>query len=455
MDKNHENYLAFRLNSNGSIDKSFGETGDGSELISFGGNDTAWSVTLGLNGRLFLAGSIGSEIAIVALTKDGVRDTSFGSGGKVTTAGGLVGITSTVGVAYLGDRLVVAAGGSGNTMNVLRFLDINPTVAVTAINTTASEQGPTPVSFIVSRDQRLPFDTLIDFTIGGTATAPTFLALRNHTNDYTLTNLMVPLVGPLGHPVPPPFVDIPAGKTFVLVTLTPADDSAKEGTETATFGINGDISYTTGTPRSATINILDNDIAASTSLATTADAYVQDGSNAGVNFGSAPELQVKKAGTGFNRVSYLKFDLSSVSTIGNAKLELFGDLSDAQNASIATSAFSVADTSWTELGLTFSNAPALSASPLATTTITGTTGAMYAWDVTSYLQAQKAAGHNIVSLALKNLSSSSSVVKLHSKEAPANPPMLVISAQRHRRRWGRLRFLRRTVSPMARMRMLR
>ena len=198
------------------------------------------------------------------------------------------------------------------------------------------------------------------------------------------------------------------------------------------------------------INILDNDITASTTLKTTADAYVRDGSDATTNFGSATDLEVKKAGSGFNRITYVKFDVSSVSAIGSAQLQMFGGLSDTQDPSISTSLFTVADTSWTESGINFNNAPAVSSSPLLTTTITGNTAKTYTFDVTSYVQAQKAAGHNIVSFAFKDSASSNSFVKFNSKEAGSNPPTWR-SARPRPARWERSRFPRRTVSPMARI----
>src|SRR4029077_12977003 len=134
--------------------------------------------------------------------------------------------------------------------------------------------------------------------------------------------------------------------------------------------------------------VKDNDNSAFLPLNPTADAYVHDGSTAGTNFGTDPQLQVKKGGSGFNRVSYIKFDLSSVGTITSAQLQVLTRLSDTQNASIDTSVFSVADTSWTETGINFNNAPAAGPTPLATTKITGVGGDIYIWDVSSYVKAE-------------------------------------------------------------------
>src|SRR5205814_42503 len=51
-----------------------------------------------------------------------------------------------------------------------------------------------------------------------------------------------------------------------------------------------------------------------------ADAYVRDGTYADQNFGSDPALFVKTEVVDWNRDSYLKFDLSTVSSVGSARL---------------------------------------------------------------------------------------------------------------------------------------
>src|SRR5439155_14112299 len=136
------------------------------------------------------------------------------------------------------------------------------------------------------------------------------------------------------------------------------------------------------------INIVDDE---GGTFNATADAYVRDGSFSGTNFGSAPELQVKTSGSGFNRHGYLKFDMFGVNAINSAKLRVFGRLSDTQNTNVATSLFSVANTSWTEGGITFNNEPAAGATPLATATIIDNTARFYDFDVTAYLKGEKAA----------------------------------------------------------------
>jgi hypothetical protein len=97
---------------------------------------------------------------------------------------------------------------------------------------------------------------------------------------------------------------------------------------------------------------------------------------------------------------------------------------------IQTAAYSVANTTWTETGLTWNNKPAPGATALATVTIVNnsTTARWYELDVTAYLQAEKAAGRNTVTLALKNVANSSPYVTLSSKEATtvANRPHVLV-----------------------------
>jgi uncharacterized delta-60 repeat protein len=412
-------FALVRLTPSGNGDNTFG-TGSDIVTLGFGGADAGDSLVLGPNNRLIVGGSAERLTAVVAFTQNGLLDNSFGSAGKVTTDFN-GGTTAALGIAYLGDRIVVAGGGKFDTA---RYLDTNPNVAAGAIITTASEQGPTPVTFLVTQDQRLPYDNQVNFSIGGTATPPSLSSIKFHTEDYTLSGMNVPLLGLAGHPLPPPSVVIPAGQTFVLVTLTPVDDSIPEGTETASFSVIPNTFYNVAAPSSVNINILDNDTTAKT-FGASADSYVQDGSSANTNFGSATSLVVKSGTTGFNRFTYLKFDLSSVSTINSVKLQLFGNLSSSQNASVTTDVFSVADTSWTESGITFNNAPAAGPSPLASTTIAGTAGTKYTWDVTAYVKAQKAAGHNIISFVLKDPLASDSAVIFNSREAAMGPALVI------------------------------
>ena len=182
-----------------------------------------------------------------------------------------------------------------------------------------------------------------------------------------------------------------------------------------------------GTTISAVVNV---NVVAQTGLSPTADAYVRDGASATTNFGTATTLQTHSNATvGNNRETYLKFDLAAVTGISKATVRLYGSLSDTSGSNVPASIYSVATTTWTESGngsITWNNKPAAGATPLATTVITNDVPRWYEFDVTAYLQAEKAAGRNVVSLAVKNTSQSSPFASFNSKEAANNQPQLIL-----------------------------
>jgi Big-like domain-containing protein/beta-propeller repeat-containing protein/carboxypeptidase family protein/IPT/TIG domain-containing protein len=158
-----------------------------------------------------------------------------------------------------------------------------------------------------------------------------------------------------------------------------------------------------------------------------ADAYVQDGTSANTNFGATTPLLVKSANQADQRRdAYFKFDLSVVSrTIVSAKLRIYAALSVA--GSVGTSAYSVADTTWSESAITWANKPVRGSTALNSATITSTNYATYDLDVTSYVVSEKAAGRDVVSLALHNASNSTPHILLNSREAPTNKPQLIVT----------------------------
>ena len=191
----------------------------------------------------------------------------------------------------------------------------------------------------------------------------------------------------------------------------------------------GAASHTISTPLTdTTFTAIFKDVTATSTitLKPTADAYVQDGSDASKNFGTAKTLQVKKSSaTGTNRETYLKFDLSSVSSIGSAILKLYGD--ESASGSIQVAAYKSSSTSWSETGITFNNAPASTGSALATMTLKSTTNGTHDLDLTSFLLAQKKAGHNTVSIMLKGTANTSPLAQFNSRESSSNQPELLIT----------------------------
>lgn len=98
----------------------------------------------------------------------------------------------------------------------------------------------------------------------------------------------------------------------------------------------------------------------STNLSATADSYTSSGST-GTNYGTATKLVVNYAYSSANLRSYLKFDLSSVSSITSAVLQL-NRQSSANTTSYTVGVYGCANTTWTETGITWANMPATLAS---------------------------------------------------------------------------------------------
>jgi uncharacterized delta-60 repeat protein len=84
------NFAVARLNGNGSFDEAFGDEG-AREVDFFRANDIAHSVALQPDGKIVAAGEVynsatnSSEFGLLRLNSDGSLDASFGSKGKVTT----------------------------------------------------------------------------------------------------------------------------------------------------------------------------------------------------------------------------------------------------------------------------------------------------------------------------------------------------------------------------------
>lgn len=123
-------YLAglVRLNANGSLDTTFNGTGKVTTAFT-GAGDYAFAVALQTDGKIVVAGRawVGSnfDVVVARYTSGGGLDTTFGTGGKVTTdlAGGSDEANS---VAVQSDGKIVVAGdagvsGSGQDLVLVRY----------------------------------------------------------------------------------------------------------------------------------------------------------------------------------------------------------------------------------------------------------------------------------------------------------------------------------------------
>lgn len=157
-----------------------------------------------------------------------------------------------------------------------------------------------------------------------------------------------------------------------------------------------------------------------------ADAYVRDGSSATTNFGTAPDLEIKKdtaANSGNNREAYLKFDLNGISSVpAGATVRLVPIWLSATNKQ-DTAALASTD-SWTESGINWNNKPASGATLGSWLPQQAAPGK---FDVTSAL-ATELAGDKLLSVRLLSNTTSTGVNNYASREYPDGQlaPLLVL-----------------------------
>ena len=216
------------------------------------------------------------------------------------------------------------------------------------------------------------------------------LASAPYTTTVTITAPNVAPTVTLTNPAPGAAFTAPA--TIALAaTASDSDGSVTEVeffNDTISLGIDTSAPYgiTWSNVQAGRYTIIararDNNGAVSTSSATVtvdtlvqaaADAYVRDGSSANTNFGSATSLEVRTSGTGNNRWTYLRFDTTGLTSIGSARLRLFGSLSATALMSIRTAVYGASNTTWGEPTLTWNNKPASGSTALASVTMANST----------------------------------------------------------------------------------
>jgi hypothetical protein len=166
--------------------------------------------------------------------------------------------------------------------------------------------------------------------------------------------------------------------------------------------------------------LLSNGHAYAQSFIPSADSYIHD-ANPAVNYGTLPDLIVKK-GTSINfRKAYIKFDLSAsgISVISSAIVRLYSTTSLAVDMNV----HQVGD-AWTETGITWSNAPA-EGTIISTVSLPATPG-YNEWDITTYVQSQFLGNDKVISLVFYSAAVTSGTITFSSKEAVSNLPELVV-----------------------------
>ena len=145
----------------------------------------------------------------------------------------------------------------------------------------------------------------------------------------------------------------------------------------------------------------------------TADAKVSS-SNPTRNYGTTTDLRIRNSGTSNNFNSYLRFNLTGLgSSVSNATLRLWVT----SGTSSGGGAYLVGN-GWTETGITWANAPAISGTALDTRGAV-TTGTWVEWDVTDAVT-----GNGSLNLAIRNAGGSGT----YSSREGANDPQLVVTS---------------------------
>ncbi len=113
-------FALVRLNGDGSLDSSFGVMGE--VVIDFaGGTDEAQSIVVQPDGKIIVGGSTNASLfAIARLNSDGSLDTSFGTAGSVTTDV-TAGLDSGYSLTLQSDGKILFVGAGNNNFAVVRY----------------------------------------------------------------------------------------------------------------------------------------------------------------------------------------------------------------------------------------------------------------------------------------------------------------------------------------------
>jgi hypothetical protein len=159
----------------------------------------------------------------------------------------------------------------------------------------------------------------------------------------------------------------------------------------------------------------------------TADATVQDGAYAGTNDGRGSFLyanDVGIAGDARNVQSYLRFDLTGMRAVNQARLRLTGRLQSASPASVVVNVHATSS-GWTETGITWSNRPALVQPALASRAVVYGGEQVFEWDLTAHVKRQIELGRTSLDLVVVASRSNLGRVRFASREK-TNPPVLTV-----------------------------
>ncbi|VGO18699.1 sulfatase-like hydrolase/transferase [Pontiella sulfatireligans] len=148
-------------------------------------------------------------------------------------------------------------------------------------------------------------------------------------------------------------------------------------------------------------------------LSPVADATVHDGDPVSGNFGSDPALATKTGVAGYNHHTYLKFDVSGISSeVSRALLRL--KVQSINKPSTRHHIYFVEDDTWTESGIVWTNKPEQGLA--LDSALVSSVGEWIELDITSQLEAERT-GDGLLSLLIEDTFGSGCSSAYHSKEA--------------------------------------
>ena len=161
------------------------------------------------------------------------------------------------------------------------------------------------------------------------------------------------------------------------------------------------------------------------SLAPTADSFVRSGSYASQNYGEESNLLVKaSSNSDYTRQSYLRFDLSSLSSNAD-RVNLVLSVTDTQGtATLPVELHRLGNDSWSETGINWNNRPETGSLIQSFEVQDAYVGSDIVIDVTDYVNGQRT-GDGTAGFVLVQPSSANAIVSFGSRES-STPPVLEI-----------------------------
>ena len=309
----------------------------------------------------------------------------------------------------------------------------NSDSATVSYTPTAGYHGPNSFTYTVDDGTNAPVSATVNLTVTNAAptavgssqttsqdTPKTFDLTGTDVDDCTLS-FNAPSTtskGTLSSPTAAACTPGSPNTDRASITYTP--NAGQTGANSFTFTVSDGV--TTSAPVTVNITITAS-APTSATFVPVADAHVSSSSLNG-NYGTLTTLKIREgdgSSANPNYHGYLKFDLTGITgTVSSVKLRLF--VTDA--TANAQSVFAVTDNSWTETGITYTNAPSLTG-----LTAVGSAAAPVAGAYVEITLAPTTVTSSTTTLTLAVTSAGTNSAIFSSREAATNRPQLVVTYQ--------------------------